>query len=128
MPLPSKICVACGRSFVWRKKWERDWEQVKFCSNACRRAGEPDAEERRLEVAILTVLAAREATATICPSEAARHLAPDDWRPLMEPVRRAARRLVADGRLEILQGGRVVDPDTARGPIRLRRPRSSGGG
>ncbi len=35
--MPSKICPACGRSFNWRKKWERDWEHVKFCSDACRR-------------------------------------------------------------------------------------------
>ena len=47
----------------------------------------------------------------------------EDWRPLMEPARRAARRLVAAGTLEITQGGRAVDPSTARGPIRLRRAR-----
>lgn len=40
----------------------------------------------------------------------------------MERARRAARRLVAEGRLEILQGSRVVDPSTAKGPIRLRLP------
>ena len=34
--LPEKICVACGRPFAWRKKWARDWESVKFCSDACR--------------------------------------------------------------------------------------------
>ncbi|MBX9795440.1 DUF2256 domain-containing protein [Sphingomonas sp.] len=34
--LPSKPCLACGRPFTWRKKWERDWEQVKFCSDRCR--------------------------------------------------------------------------------------------
>ena len=34
--LPSKICVTCGRPFVWRKKWERNWAEVKFCSDACR--------------------------------------------------------------------------------------------
>jgi len=38
----------------------------------------------------------------------------------MEPARCAARRLVAAGRIEIVQGGRVVDPSTAKGPIRLR--------
>lgn len=38
--LPSKICAACGRPFTWRKKWERDWEQVLFCSDACRRKGQ----------------------------------------------------------------------------------------
>lgn len=35
--LPEKICLACGRTFAWRKKWERDWDNVKFCSDACRR-------------------------------------------------------------------------------------------
>lgn len=39
----------------------------------------------------------------------------------LEPARRAARRLVAEGRVEITQRGEVVDPDSARGPIRIRR-------
>ena len=39
----------------------------------------------------------------------------------MEPARRAARRLVASGEVEITQAGRVVDPSTAKGPIRIRR-------
>jgi len=43
-----------------------------------------------------------------------------EWRPLMEPVREAARRLAARGRIEVVQGGRPVDPATAHGPIRLR--------
>ncbi len=33
--LPSKTCPVCQRPFTWRKKWERDWENVKFCSRAC---------------------------------------------------------------------------------------------
>ncbi|MFH5802426.1 DUF2256 domain-containing protein [Alienimonas sp. DA493] len=37
--LPTKICPVCGRPFRWRKKWERDWENVRYCSEACRRAG-----------------------------------------------------------------------------------------
>lgn len=36
--LPSKTCAACGRPFVWRKKWARDWPQVKHCSDRCRAA------------------------------------------------------------------------------------------
>jgi hypothetical protein len=36
--LPSKPCVACGRAMSWRKKWEKNWEHVKYCSEACRRA------------------------------------------------------------------------------------------
>ncbi|UWX54132.1 DUF2256 domain-containing protein [Maribacter litopenaei] len=35
--LPSKICPVCGLTFVWRKKWERNWEVVKYCSEKCRR-------------------------------------------------------------------------------------------
>ncbi|MDA0379881.1 MAG: DUF2256 domain-containing protein [Bacteroidetes bacterium] len=33
--LPEKICVNCRRPFSWRKKWERDWPQVKYCSKKC---------------------------------------------------------------------------------------------
>ncbi|MEH6681074.1 MAG: DUF2256 domain-containing protein [Sediminicola sp.] len=35
--LPQKICPICNLPFSWRKKWERNWEEVKFCSEKCRR-------------------------------------------------------------------------------------------
>ncbi|MCX6591393.1 MAG: DUF2256 domain-containing protein [Acidobacteria bacterium] len=41
--LPSKPCVHCGRPFTWRKKWERCWDEVKYCSDACRRGRHPGA-------------------------------------------------------------------------------------
>ncbi len=34
--LPTKPCLVCGRPFTWRKKWERVWDEVKYCSDACR--------------------------------------------------------------------------------------------
>ncbi len=34
--LPEKICAACGRPFAWRKKWARDWDKVKTCSERCK--------------------------------------------------------------------------------------------
>ena len=34
--LPSKICLACNRPFTWRKKWEKHWNEVKYCSDKCR--------------------------------------------------------------------------------------------
>ncbi len=43
--LPSKPCAACGRPFVWRKKWERDWDNVKYCSDRCRAAGPASGSE-----------------------------------------------------------------------------------
>ncbi|MBC2934248.1 DUF3253 domain-containing protein [Nocardioides sp. zg-1228] len=77
--------------------------------------------DRRLEASILELLARRAPTSTICPSDAARAVGDaDSWRELMEPARRAARRLVDRGRVEITQGGRVVDPAAATGPIRIR--------
>ncbi|MEK9757842.1 MAG: DUF2256 domain-containing protein [Paracoccaceae bacterium] len=33
--LPTKICPRCNRSFAWRKKWEKNWEEVKYCSKRC---------------------------------------------------------------------------------------------
>jgi hypothetical protein len=34
--LLTKTCVTCGRPFTWRKKWERVWAEVKYCSDKCR--------------------------------------------------------------------------------------------
>ncbi|WP_081933985.1 DUF2256 domain-containing protein [Massilia sp. 9096] len=47
--LPSKQCACCGLPFSWRKKWERDWDQVKYCSERCRRTAKaaPDASPPR---------------------------------------------------------------------------------
>jgi len=121
-PGASKVCAGCGRGFAWRRSLAADWDAVRWCSDACRRRG-IRAVDRDLEAAIARLLDARAGAATICPSEAARAVDPEGWRELMEPARRAARRLVAAGELEILQDGRVVDPTEFRGPIRLRRPR-----
>ena len=33
-----KWCATCGRKITWRKKWERDWDSVKYCSERCRRS------------------------------------------------------------------------------------------
>lgn len=121
-----KICIACGRSIEWRKKWERNWNDVRYCSTACRRRGVRPVDES-LSTAIIELLARRAGGATICPSAAARSVASDrgiehdGWRELMEPARAAARRLVAAGDVEIVQRGRVIDPSTAKGAIRIRR-------
>jgi hypothetical protein len=117
-----KTCASCGRRIEWRAKWAKNWDAVKYCSDACR-SHRVDATDLQLEETIAALLAARAHNATICPSDAARTIGGDEWRDLMEPSRRAARRMVARGELEITQGGSVVDPSTAKGPIRLRRPR-----
>jgi len=35
--LPEKICLVCKRPFSWRKKWGRDWDNIKYCSKKCRK-------------------------------------------------------------------------------------------
>ncbi len=118
-----KTCGSCGRRIEWRKKWADTWDDVRWCSDACRRR-KVRPVDRELEASIERLLDQRSGGATICPSEAAREVGGDDeerWRPLMEPARSAARRLVNEGKVQITQAGRVVDPSTAKGPIRVRR-------
>lgn len=35
--LPVKLCVVCGLPMSWRRRWARNWSDVKYCSDACRR-------------------------------------------------------------------------------------------
>ncbi len=117
-----RSCERCGRTIQWRAKWARTWDEVKYCSDGCRKR-RLTATDLSLEVAIADLLDARPRDSSICPSEAARVVGGESWRPLMEPARMAARRLVQRGSVEITQGGKVVDPSRAKGPIRIRRPR-----
>jgi hypothetical protein len=72
------------------------------------------------ERAILDLLAQRDPGKTICPSEAARALGGHEHMAL---VREAAGALRERGEVAVTQRGEPVDPATARGPIRLGRPR-----
>ncbi|MGL4811953.1 MAG: DUF3253 domain-containing protein [Beijerinckiaceae bacterium] len=83
----------------------------------------PDVE---IEKTVLQLAHARGADKTICPSEVARELGgghPDQWGPLMQPVRRVAVRLAKAGRITILRKGKMVDPDDFRGVYRIGLPR-----
>jgi Protein of unknown function (DUF3253) len=71
--------------------------------------------------AILELLEQRAPGKTICPSEAARSLAGDDFRGEMDVVRDAAWELVDEGVIDVTQHGEPVARDAVRGPIRLRR-------
>lgn len=44
--LPRKLCQHCGLPFAWRKKWERSWAEVKYCSERCRNARRHGSGER----------------------------------------------------------------------------------
>lgn len=85
----------------------------------------PTAELVKLRNTILAMLDRREPGTTICPSEVARAVAGSDqrtdWASLMQPVRDAAAELARLGIIVATQRGRIVDSETAKGPIRLRR-------
>jgi hypothetical protein len=83
----------------------------------------PTPEE--LETTMLALVEERGAGKTLDPTEVARALGggqPEGWGPLMQPVRRAAVRLMKEGRLVILRKGRPVDPDDFKGIYRLTLP------
>ena len=92
-PHKDKIFKTCGRTFEWRKQWAQDWDIIKYCSDACR-GHKPGATDAALEATILSLLGERGPNKT--------------------------RRLVATGKIIITQHGHIVDPSTAKGPIRLR--------
>ncbi len=119
-----KICASCGRSFEWRSKLAKNWDHVRYCSRACRRR-RVSPVDLKLEQALLELLATRDVV-SVCPSDAARKVAPsaEHWQSLEEPARRAARRLSHRRQVVILQRGRSVDPDCFRGEIRVTLMRS----
>ncbi|MDI1360433.1 MAG: DUF2256 domain-containing protein [Methylotenera sp.] len=36
--MPSKVCTQCGLSMTWRKSWAKNWDEIKYCSDKCRKA------------------------------------------------------------------------------------------
>ncbi|MEO0454093.1 MAG: DUF2256 and DUF3253 domain-containing protein [Verrucomicrobiota bacterium] len=117
-----RICQHCGRPFSWRKKWEKVWDEIKYCSQKCRSESKRSVH-RRYEEGIIELLRQRNPHQSICPSEVARaiHTDESEWRLAMEPVRQAARRLAHRGEVRILQKGNEVSPSCFKGPIRLQK-------
>lgn len=111
----TKTCASCGREIEYRKKWEKNWPEIKYCSDECRKnKNKFDFREK-----IMALLHSRGPLKTICPSE----LLPLEFKKdkvMMEHVRRSARLLATDNKIEITQSGKVVDPVSFKGPIRLK--------
>jgi len=47
--LPQKVCTVCMRPFTWRKKWEKVWDEVKYCSDKCRQNSKKKNNEKTLD-------------------------------------------------------------------------------
>jgi hypothetical protein len=84
-----------------------------------------NVNREELETVMLALLTERGPGKTIGPADVAQAIGgnqPEGWGPLMQPVRRAAVRLMKEGRIVILRKGRPVDPDDFRGTYRLALP------
>ena len=57
---------------------------------------------------------------TICPSEVARKLSADNWRSLMEEIRKTAFELRDEGKIAIMQNGKEIAGNNVIGPIRIK--------
>jgi hypothetical protein len=121
-PPEPKDCRSCGRRIEWRKKWERNWDSVRYCSDSCR-ARKVRPVDLALEDWLLSRLRSTPRGRGIDPADAATALGSEDGPELGESARSAARRLVNRGAAEMVQNGAVVDPSTAKGPVSLRLPR-----
>ena len=96
--------------------------RVSACG-CCSRPELVTPDDARIAAEIHALLAARASDASICPSEVARRLYPEEaWRNAMPGVRRVAQALATEGAIRITQGDAVRDPGAAiSGPVRLRR-------
>ena len=82
--------------------------------------GTMNHEQSTIIQTILSMATERGADKTICPSEVARELFPDNWRKHMEEVRQAAIDLQQQGKVTITQKGEPVDVNNIKGPIRIK--------
>jgi hypothetical protein len=117
----SKSCLWCYRPFEFRKKWAEVWDEVKFCSDACRSESKNKKSllhRAQIEAAVLAGVKARKPK-SLCPSEIARELF-EDWRPQMEPVRQVCRKLHLEKKIVITQKDVPIKELNFKGPIRIK--------
>ena len=73
----NKPCIVCGREIQCRKKWKENWQQVKYCSQACRKSGLRDTDIN-LEKIIMDLLHSGKTGGSIFASQAAKELVAGD--------------------------------------------------
>ena len=115
-----KICRSCYRKIEYRKKWESCWDEIKYCSDECKK----NKFKYDYTESLLKLTQERGFQKTICPSEV---LEGEDKKnkSLMELVRRSARKLAFENKIEILQNNKIVPFYDYKGPIRLRIKKSN---
>lgn len=77
-------------------------------------------QSKSISQTILNIATERGPDKTICPSEVARAMFPDNWRKHMDEVREVAVDLQRQGKVTITQKGNPVDVNHIKGPIRIK--------
>jgi hypothetical protein len=80
-----------------------------------------EGSAERMAATIRALLRHRAPTSSICPSDVARVVGGPQWRSRLDDAREVAKRLRREGLVRITQGGKDVDPDSVRGPLRIAR-------
>ena len=117
---PQKNCSSCGRSFTWRKSFAKNWEHVKYCSNACRKR-KLSKIDKQIENSILELLEAETYSNPLSTDQIADFLDFGNDKNLLESIKRAARRLEMKSFVIITQDGKRVDSSTAKGHLQIRK-------
>jgi len=73
-----------------------------------------------ITAALLHLATERGPEKSLCPTDVARAVSAENWRPLLGAVRKVAADLARQGKIEILRKGKPINPDDMRGVIRLR--------
>ncbi|MBM3589028.1 MAG: DUF3253 domain-containing protein [Alphaproteobacteria bacterium] len=73
-----------------------------------------------ITTAMLRIAAERGPQKSLCPTDVARAVSAENWRPLLGAVWQVAAELARQGKIEILRKGKPIRPDELRGVIRLR--------
>lgn len=104
----------------WRKAWEKNWDSIRYCSDACRRQ-KLDKTALPVRQALLELVRKAGPGKLSDPLEIAQKLWPTDWQGHAEEVRRVVRQLASEGYIELFQEGRRIEELNFKGPIKIRQ-------
>ena len=110
--MKTKHCLSCGRPFSEQKRWEENWDNIKYCSQKCRR-NKWDKKFENLEKFILN-------NSNLNIVEVEENYFNKKNRDSHEIVKSACRRLHLSGKITILQKGKPILSTNFRGKYEIK--------
>ena len=121
----SKVCASCGRAFTWRKKWAKNWEQVRYCSTRCRSKGTILPQDPLIQ-AVFDALK-RVPSKRACTVDAIEQALHEQGHSAQQ-TRVALRTMIHAGQISSMEGNKRIAPERLKGnsTLRLMRPPALG--